>query len=224
MSDIKRQWLSKFSENGRNVIAAALCVCVSDQHFGFFGKIGIGRYLGIWHRAMQDIDEDLSVGVIGESVGAEEQITASPRLKRRAEKVDVELFGNADRACNDVFSRIGFGFFWCELTVIDQILYEGMIFGDLLGFVACYDIKTAVAYVDGVEIALIDEDGNERCAHAKIFRVIARELKNGNAFITKSIAPCTTVSIKSQELQFKARNCEGCPKANPDPFWENQKA
>ena len=43
-----------------------------------------------------------------------------------------------------------------------------------------------------------------------------------NAFITRSIAPCTTVSIKSQELQFKARNCEGCPKASPDPFWENQ--
>ena len=55
--------------------------------------------------------------------------------------------------------------------------------------------------------------------------VIGRDSVIGsNAFITRSIAPCTTVSIKSQELQFKARNCEGCPKANPDPFWENQKA
>ena len=29
-----------------------------------------------------------------------------------------------------------------------------------------------------------------------------------NAFITKSVAPCTTVTIKSQELQMKTR--EGC--------------
>ena len=53
--------------------------------------------------------------------------------------------------------------------------------------------------------------------------VIGRDSVIGsNAFITHSIAPCTTVSIKSQELQFKSRNCAGCPQANPDPFWENQ--
>ena len=34
-----------------------------------------------------------------------------------------------------------------------------------------------------------------------------------SAFITKSVPPCTTVSIKSQELQLKPRsNCEGCSK------------
>ena len=51
--------------------------------------------------------------------------------------------------------------------------------------------------------------------------VIGRDSVIGsNAFITRSIAPCTTVSIKSQELQFKARNCDGCPKASSDPFWD----
>ena len=51
--------------------------------------------------------------------------------------------------------------------------------------------------------------------------VIGRDSVIGaNSFITKSIPPCTTVSIKSQELQFKARSCAGCQKA--DPFWENQ--
>ena len=34
-----------------------------------------------------------------------------------------------------------------------------------------------------------------------------------NAFITKSVPPCTTVSMKMQELQYKERNCEDCPKA-----------
>ena len=47
--------------------------------------------------------------------------------------------------------------------------------------------------------------------------VIGRDSVIGsNAFITKSIGPCTTVSIKNQELQFKARNCESCPKSD---FW-----
>ncbi len=45
-----------------------------------------------------------------------------------------------------------------------------------------------------------------------------------NAFITHSIPPCTTVSIKNQELQFKARsgcnsNCDVCKEA----FWNGGK-
>ena len=44
--------------------------------------------------------------------------------------------------------------------------------------------------------------------------VIGRDSVIGsNAFITKSIPPCTTVSMKNVELQYKERNCEGCPKA-----------
>ena len=44
--------------------------------------------------------------------------------------------------------------------------------------------------------------------------VIGRDSVIGsNAFITKSIAPCTTVSMKNVELQYKARTCEGCAKA-----------
>jgi len=44
--------------------------------------------------------------------------------------------------------------------------------------------------------------------------VIGRDCVIGsNAFITKSVPPCTTVSMKMQELQYKERNCAGCPKA-----------
>ena len=56
--------------------------------------------------------------------------------------------------------------------------------------------------------------------------VIGRDSVIGsNVFITHSIPACTTVSVKSQELQFKPRNCGGncgnCEK--PEPFWEEQK-
>lgn len=56
--------------------------------------------------------------------------------------------------------------------------------------------------------------------------VIGRDCVIGsNVFITHSIPACTTVSVKSQELQFKPRNCGGdcdnCTK--PEPFWEGQK-
>ena len=56
--------------------------------------------------------------------------------------------------------------------------------------------------------------------------VIGRECVIGsNVFITHSIPACTTVSVKSQELQMKSRkcsgNCENCDK--PEPFWEDQK-
>ena len=52
--------------------------------------------------------------------------------------------------------------------------------------------------------------------------VIGRDSVIGsNAFITKSIAPCTTVSIKSQELQMKTRSeCADCKKV----FWCDRSA
>ena len=57
--------------------------------------------------------------------------------------------------------------------------------------------------------------------------VIGRDSVIGsNVFITHSIPACTTVSVKSQELQFKPRNCSGdCSNcgAKPEPFWEGQK-
>ena len=43
--------------------------------------------------------------------------------------------------------------------------------------------------------------------------VIGRDSVIGsNAFITSSIAPCTTVSMKDQDLQIKPRNCPNCKK------------
>ena len=57
--------------------------------------------------------------------------------------------------------------------------------------------------------------------------VIGRECTIGsNVFITHSIPCCTTVSVKSQELQMKSRSCSGnCEKCEnkPEPFWEDQK-
>ncbi len=51
--------------------------------------------------------------------------------------------------------------------------------------------------------------------------VIGRDCVIGsNVFITHSIPPCTTVSVKSQELSFKPRACQSEPKA--EPFWEGQ--
>jgi len=55
--------------------------------------------------------------------------------------------------------------------------------------------------------------------------VIGRDSVIGsNVFITHSIPACTTVSVKSQELQFKPRNCGGnCKECDkPEPFWEGQ--
>ena len=56
--------------------------------------------------------------------------------------------------------------------------------------------------------------------------VIGRDSVIGsNVFITHSIPACTTVSVKSQELQYKPRSCQGdCSKCDkPEPFWEDQK-
>ena len=50
--------------------------------------------------------------------------------------------------------------------------------------------------------------------------VIGRDSVIGsNVFITNSIPPCTTVSVKSQELQIRQRGCD----KGPEPFWPEEK-
>ena len=50
--------------------------------------------------------------------------------------------------------------------------------------------------------------------------VIGRDSVIGsNVFITSSIPPCTTVSVKSQELQIRQRGCD----KGPEPFWPEEK-
>ena len=52
--------------------------------------------------------------------------------------------------------------------------------------------------------------------------VIGRDCVIGsNVFITHSIPCCTTVSVKSQELQYKPRSCQTCHQ-EAEPFWEDQ--
>lgn len=49
--------------------------------------------------------------------------------------------------------------------------------------------------------------------------VIGRSCVIGsNVFITHSIPPCTTVSIKNRQLHFIPHACAGCPNA-AEPFW-----
>ena len=98
-----------------------------------------------------------------------------------------------------------------ETTVIGQRvkIYQGVTLGGLStrGGQTLRGVKRHPTIEDNVTIY----------ANASILggnTVIGRESVIGaNAFITHSIPECTTVSIKSQELQFKSRSCDGCEKA-----------
>lgn len=98
-----------------------------------------------------------------------------------------------------------------ETTVIGQgvKIYQGVTLGGLStrGGQSLRGVKRHPTIEDDVTIY----------ANASILggnTVIGRSSVIGaNAFITKSIPPCTTVVMKSQELQMKSRNCDNCPRA-----------
>ena len=98
-----------------------------------------------------------------------------------------------------------------ETTVIGQRvkIYQGVTLGGLStrGGQTLRGVKRHPTIEDNVTIY----------ANASILggnTVIGRDSVIGaNAFITHSVAECTTVSIKSQELQFKSHSCDGCEKA-----------
>ncbi len=120
---------------------------------------------------------------------------------------------------NHFFIDHGTGIVIGETTIIGEHvkIYQGVTLGGLTtrGGQSLRGMKRHPTIEDNVTIyAGASVLGGET--------VIGRDSVIGsNAFITRSIAPCTTVSIKSQELQFKARNCAGCPQAT-DLFCENQ--
>jgi len=112
-----------------------------------------------------------------------------------------------------------------ETTVIgDRVkIYQGVTLGGLStrGGQTLRGVKRHPTIEDNVTIY----------ANASILggsTVIGRDSVIGaNAFITHSIPAATTVTIKSQELQMKARGCAGCPQVTDcpkatEPFWEDQ--
>ena len=109
-----------------------------------------------------------------------------------------------------------------ETTVIGQNvkIYQGVTLGGLTtrGGQALRGTKRHPTIEDNVTIY----------AGASILggnTVIGRDCVIGsNVFITSSIPPCTTVSIKNQELQFKARNCQNCPQKSSNPFWDDRQS
>lgn len=104
-----------------------------------------------------------------------------------------------------------------ETTVIgDHVkLYQGVTLGALTtrGGQSLRGIKRHPTIEDNVTIY----------AGASILggsTVIGRDSVIGsNVFITHSIPPCTTVSVKSQELQIRQRGEGKCP----EPFWPEEK-
>lgn len=111
-----------------------------------------------------------------------------------------------------------------ETTVIgDRVkIYQGVTLGGLS--------TRAGQGLRGVKRHPTIEDNVTIYANASILggnTVIGQDSVIGaNAFITHSIPAGTTVTIKSQELQMKSRDCAACPNATDcpkvaDPFWKS---
>ena len=112
---------------------------------------------------------------------------------------------------NHFFIDHGTGIVIGETTVIGQRvkIYQGVTLGGLStrGGQTLRGVKRHPTIEDNVTIYAIASilGGNT---------VIGRDSVIGaSAFITASVPPCTTVTTKSQELQFKPRSCAGCDKA-----------
>ena len=119
---------------------------------------------------------------------------------------------------NFFFIDHGTGIVIGETTVIGEYvkIYQGVTLGGLS--------TRAGQGLRGKKRHPTIEDNVTIYANASILggeTIIGRDSVIGaNAFITHSIPEATTVSIKSQELQFKQRNCAACP--NPCENWNDK--
>ena len=119
---------------------------------------------------------------------------------------------------NFFFIDHGTGIVIGETTIIGEYvkIYQGVTLGGLS--------TRAGQGLRGKKRHPTIEDNVTIYANASILggeTVIGRDSVIGaNAFITHSVPEATTVSIKSQELQFKARNCASCP--SPCENWNDK--
>ena len=119
---------------------------------------------------------------------------------------------------NFFFIDHGTGIVIGETTVIGEYvkIYQGVTLGGLS--------TRAGQGLRGRKRHPTIEDNVTIYANASILggeTVIGRDSVIGaNAFITHSIPEATTVSIKSQELQFRSRNCAACP--TPCENWNDK--
>ena len=110
---------------------------------------------------------------------------------------------------NYFFIDHGTGIVIGETTIIGEYvkIYQGVTLGGLS--------TRAGQGLRGKKRHPTIEDNVTIYANASILggeTVIGRDSVIGaNAFITHSVPEATTVSIKSQELQFRSRNCAACP-------------
>ena len=119
---------------------------------------------------------------------------------------------------NYFFIDHGTGIVIGETTVIGEYvkIYQGVTLGGLS--------TRAGQGLRGKKRHPTIEDNVTIYANASILggeTVIGRDSVIGaNAFITHSVPEATTVSIKSQELQFRSRNCAACP--TPCENWNDK--
>ena len=119
---------------------------------------------------------------------------------------------------NYFFIDHGTGIVIGETTIIGEYvkIYQGVTLGGLS--------TRAGQGLRGKKRHPTIEDNVTIYANASILggeTVIGRDSVIGaNAFITHSVPEATTVSIKSQELQFRSRNCAACP--TPCENWNDK--
>ena len=217
---------SMAQENGNQYLTPEhLLYALVDADGGLIGTL-LGR-MGVDCNAVLS-ELDTAIDQLPKVSGGSGEVYASPETSKIFNFAEREAKSGGDAYVS--VEHLMLGIFANETAAIKRIFSAHGI--TKAGFVAeLKKVKTGPVTSDNPEdtydaLKKYGTDLVERARSQKMDPVIGRDSVIGsNVFITHSIPPCTTVSVKSQELQFKPRNCEGncasCTK--PEPFWEGQK-
>ena len=102
-------------------------------------------------------------------VGGEEELIAGQDLD--GERVDLDPLVDADGAGDGVLLRDLLDLLARELAALDELVEDGVIFGDLLDAAVAQQVDAAVADVGDEAVRAVDQERRERGAHAALLRV-----------------------------------------------------
>lgn len=162
LGGVRKNYASDFNDYDGDIIVPAVCFGGLNERLR-----GVGEIIGVFGDDLQDI---VIGDFVSEAVGAQQVDIVF--LERGGENVGFNLRVSSQGAGDDIFIWEAVDIPLCfEPAGVDEFLDKRVVVGNLRDAVLMDFVGARIAKIDDVGGIVLDDEGDERCAHALSFGI-----------------------------------------------------